>query len=64
VLEVDLPRKRIALTMKLGAATQPRRNVSEPNRRATGDASRGGMRSAPTAPATTAMASAFARLKG
>jgi uncharacterized protein len=64
VLEVDLPRKRIALTMKLATPTQPRRSASEPNRRAAADAQRGALRAAPTAPAATAMASAFARLKG
>jgi uncharacterized protein len=59
VLEVDLARKRISLTMKLGAPRPVRRADSEPVRRGTG-ATRG----APTAPASTAMASAFARLKG
>jgi len=59
VLEVDLARKRISLTMKLGAPQPVRRADSEPVRRGTG-ATRG----APTAPASTAMASAFARLKG
>ena len=65
VLEVDLARKRISLTMKLGAPTQARRGAPEPARRGSGDAGRGGMRSAPSATTTTtAMASAFARLKG
>ncbi len=64
VLEVDLARKRISLTMKLGAPTQARRGAPEPGRRGSGDAARGGMHSAPSAATTTAMASAFARLKG
>ena len=65
VLEVDLPRQRIALTMKWGAPAQPRRAAPEQNRRSGGDQGRGSMRAAPASPASpaTAMASAFERLK-
>jgi uncharacterized protein len=63
VLEVDLPRQRIALTMKWGAPAQPRRAAPEQNRRSGGDQGRGSMRAAPASPAATAMASAFERLK-
>ncbi len=68
VVEVDVARKRIALTMKLGAAPVRR----EPGDRNAGDnrfqglardqRSRGPTQNA--APQSTAMASAFARLKG
>ncbi len=61
VLEVDLTRKRIGLTMKLGTAVPDRQAARDSPRRADGQAARPGMR-APAAPAT-AMASAFARLK-
>ncbi len=63
VLEVDLARKRISLTMKPGASTQPRRAAPQPNQRGGSDAARGGQRAAPAGPAATAMASAFARLR-
>jgi uncharacterized protein len=64
VLEVDLARKRIALTMKMGSPTQPRRGATPQPQRHGGEQGRGGVRSATTAPASTAIASAFARLKG
>lgn len=74
VLEVDVPRKRISLTMKLDAPTgkrEPRENRFEPAGRGrgsyagndrSGDRNRGPGRNA-NAPAT-AMASAFEKLKG
>ena len=72
VLEVDVPRKRISLTMKLDAPTGKREPSSRDNRFE--PASRGQQRhqqprSASTqtrhaAPAATAMASAFEKLKG
>jgi protein Tex len=63
VLEVDVARKRIGLTMKLDAAPSrkdaPRENRFEPRRD-----NRGGSYSArPTAAAPTAMSSAFDKLK-
>ncbi len=62
VVEVDVARKRIALTMKLGAAPQ-RRNAADANRyQAAGNGQRS--RVAPVTGGATAMASAFARLKG
>jgi len=62
VVEVDVARKRIALTMKLGAAPQ-RRDAADANRyQAAGNGQRS--RSAPATGGATAMASAFARLKG
>ncbi|HEY2929489.1 Tex family protein [Piscinibacter sp.] len=63
VLEVDLARKRISLTMKLDAATAPRGDNSF--RPALGRADRAGAagRSAPVAQAS-AMAAAFAKLQG
>ncbi|MBK6293776.1 MAG: RNA-binding transcriptional accessory protein [Rhodoferax sp.] len=62
VVEVDLARKRIALTMKLGAAPQ-RRDAADGNRyQAAGNGQRTRAMQAPTG--ATAMASAFARLKG
>jgi uncharacterized protein len=55
-------RKRIALTMKLGAAPQ-RRDAADANRyQAAGTGQRS--RVAPVMGGATAMASAFARLKG
>ena len=62
VVEVDLARKRIALTMKLDAATP--RGADAGNRfQAAGrqERARGG---APAGPAAGAMAAAFAKLKG
>jgi len=63
VLEVDLARKRISLTMKLDAAPVPRGGERGDNsfRPAPGRASAG--RSAPAQPAS-AMAAAFAKLQG
>ncbi|MDM7950627.1 Tex family protein [Hydrogenophaga sp.] len=62
VLEVDVARKRISLTMKLDAAPArkdgPRDNRFEPSRQ------RDGRSSGAAAPAASAMASAFARLQG
>jgi len=61
VVEVDVARKRIALTMKLGAAPQ-RRDAAQANRyQAAGNGQRA--RAAPAPSGATAMASAFARLK-
>jgi uncharacterized protein len=61
VVEVDVTRKRIALTMKLGAAPQ-RRDAAQANRyEAAGNGQRA--RAAPAPSGATAMASAFARLK-
>jgi uncharacterized protein len=67
VVEVDLARKRIALSMKLGDAPvrrdAPRENRFESGGRAGGArAAPGALRAAP-APASTAMQSAFARLQ-
>ncbi len=70
VLEVDVPRKRISLTMKLDAQAPrrdgPRDNRYEPAGRDTGRGSgRGASAGArPQPQATTAMASAFEKLKG
>ncbi|MBK9440403.1 MAG: RNA-binding transcriptional accessory protein [Comamonadaceae bacterium] len=77
VVEVDVARKRIALTMKLGAAPA-RRDAAGDNRfqpqnagarSRSGDAASGaragqGGRGGQLAPQSTAMSSAFARLKG
>ena len=65
VLEVDMPRKRIALTMRMGdepsQAKRHERHDSAPASR--GNASRPQQRSSGPAPAGNAMASAFAKLK-
>ncbi|MFN3610499.1 Tex family protein [Tepidimonas sp.] len=62
VLEVDLPRRRIALTMRLDA--QP---GQAPSARSAGGAGNGAggarVRARPAEPAATAMASAFAKLQ-
>jgi uncharacterized protein len=74
VLEVDLARKRISLTMKLDAAMQPRgaakadgnsyRPAARNERAGGGGGSGGGARgAAPAAPAGNAMAAAFAKLQ-
>jgi uncharacterized protein len=63
VLEVDLPRKRISLTMKMGTQTAPRRTPDPAGARAGGDHFRTGARPRQAEPTTTALASAFARLK-
>ncbi|MDM7456447.1 MAG: Tex family protein [Tepidimonas sp.] len=63
VLEVDLPRRRIALTMRLDA--QPGQT---PSARSAGGAGNGAggarVRARPAEPAATAIASAFAKLQG
>ncbi|MEO7937696.1 MAG: Tex family protein [Burkholderiaceae bacterium] len=61
VLEIDLARKRIALTMKLGSPPPARRSAQDSGR--SGDANLRHAHAASTTPAATAMASAFARLK-
>ncbi len=66
VLEVDLARKRISLTMKLASAASgtARRGVGDNKGAPPGrDASRLNYRPAPQAASATAMASAFAKLK-
>ncbi|MBF6629888.1 MAG: RNA-binding transcriptional accessory protein [Comamonas sp.] len=69
VLEVDVARKRISLTMKLDAAA-PRRDGPRDNRfeaAARGLQNRSGLNQpqrAPAVPAESAMASAFAKLQG
>ncbi|MFT4196196.1 Tex family protein [Ottowia sp.] len=60
VLEVDVPRKRISLTMKLDAQA-PRQGGPRENRF---EHAPRGARQAAAQPASTAMASAFERLKG
>jgi uncharacterized protein len=60
VVEVDVVRKRIALTMKLGAA--PARQAGDNRFQAAGGPQRG--RQSTIAPQSTAMSSAFAKLKG
>jgi uncharacterized protein len=73
VLEVDLSRKRISLTMKLDAPTgaradhgdnafKPAGRDARPSR--PGQPGAGGARSAPSAPVESAMAAAFAKLQG
>ena len=62
VLEVDLQRQRIALTMRMGdEPSQAKRHDCAPASR--GNASRPQQRSSGPAPAGNAMASAFAKLK-
>jgi len=65
VLEVDAARKRISLTMKLGSRPEQsqhdNRFQSAGNGRRSGGAGAG---HAPTAPQSTVMSSAFAKLKG
>ncbi len=63
VLEVDLQRQRIALTMRMGDEPSPaRRNDGTPASRGNPN-SRQAPRSSGPAPASNAMASAFAKLK-
>ena len=69
VVEVDVARKRIALTMKLGAAPARRDSAGDnrfqgaaPNQR--GRSGGQGYATQVSAPAANAMASAFAKLKG
>jgi len=62
VLEVDLQRQRIALTMRLNDDALPaRRSGGEGDARPSGN--RGRERSRAPAPAESAMAAAFAKLK-
>jgi uncharacterized protein len=65
VLEVDEKRKRIALTMRLGDSAPQSSKVETPRDRAT-DAKRMAQhkKSAPQPPLNSAMATAFAKLKG
>ena len=60
VVEVDVTRKRIALTMKIGAPAKSPNNQPGLDRHRPGAT---GYRNAPSAPQNSAMASAFARLK-
>ena len=60
VVEVDVTRKRIALTMKIGAPAKSPTNQPGLDRHRPGAT---GYRNAPSAPQNSAMASAFARLK-
>ncbi len=67
VLEVDVARKRISLSMKLDAATAPKPGARHDNRfeHASRDQRHGGARAAqPNAHSGSAMASAFAKLQG
>ncbi|MFZ2266568.1 MAG: Tex family protein [Azonexus sp.] len=69
VLEVDLQRQRIALTMRMGDEPTQKRHDAAPagrsnhDRQRPGGNSSGGPRSTGPAPANNAMASAFAKLK-
>jgi uncharacterized protein len=60
VVEVDLARKRISLTMKLDAPVRPAGKASENNFR---PAARGERARAPEASGQGAMAAAFAKLQ-
>ncbi|MDO5654075.1 MAG: hypothetical protein Q4G39_08225, partial [Brachymonas sp.] len=65
VLEVDVPRKRISLTMKLDAAPARRDGPRENRFEHAGRGQRGGSGGHNSSQqADTAMASAFAKLKG
>ena len=64
VLEVDLQRQRIALTMRMGdEPTQGKRHDNAPAGRSNANPGRNQPRSSGPAPANNAMASAFAKLK-
>jgi len=63
VLEVDLARKRISLTMKLDATPAPRGERGDNSFRPAGGRAGGAGRSAPAAPQASAMAAAFAKLQ-
>jgi len=64
VMEVDVARKRIGLSMKLDAAPQ-RKDAPRDNRFEPAGRHRGGERASPAAqPQGSAMASAFAKLQG
>jgi uncharacterized protein len=67
VVEVDVARKRIALTMKLGAAPARRDSAGDNRFQGVANNQRGGRAGggqAPQTPQASAMASAFAKLKG
>ena len=67
VVEVDVARKRIALTMKLGAAPARRDSAGDNRFQGVANNQRGGRSGggqAPQTPQASAMASAFAKLKG
>ena len=64
VVEVDVARKRIALTMKLGAAPGRRDGASENRFQAAQQNQRSRVAAPAAASHSTAMSSAFARLKG
>jgi len=63
VVEVDVARKRIALTMKLGAAPQQRTGAHENRFQGAAAQQRSRSAGAGTPASSTAMSSAFARLK-
>ena len=63
VLEIDLARKRISLTMKLDAAPAPKGQGNSFRPAARGERAPGGARPAPAAQAGGAMAAAFAKLQ-
>lgn len=63
VLEIDLQRKRIALTMKLGEPVGARSSRPDAASSAAAGAQRRSAGTQPAAPASTAMASAFARIR-
>ena len=63
VLEVDLQRKRISLTMKLDEVAPQRRGASDSGSRQGGGRHQTGVQREPQAAGATAMASAFARLR-
>ena len=64
VVEVDVARKRIALTMKLGAPPSRRDGVADNRFQAAGQSQRNRSASSGVGVSTTAMSSAFAKLKG
>ncbi len=63
VVEVDVPRKRIALTMKLGSPPQAKPTGSATHGGFARDPRPGSRRAGPAQPATTALSNAFAKLK-
>ncbi len=63
VLEVDVARKRISLTMKLDAAPARRDGPRDNRFESAGRGSQGGQRRAPEPVQQSAMASAFAKLQ-
>jgi uncharacterized protein len=64
VLEVDLARKRISLTMKLDAPLPAAREVGANNRYRPAARQERGRADEPAASGASAMAAAFARLQG